>query len=212
MAFIQLVMDRYDQILIRTWEHLLLSGSACALAVCIGVPLGMLIVRYRWLAGPILGLAGIVQTIPSIALLALLLVWLGIGYPPAFVSLVLYALLPIIRNTHAGLANVDASTIEAADGMGYTHSQRLWLIELPLASPVIMAGIRTATVIIVGIATLSAFIGAGGLGVFIVRGLSMTQNNLILLGVVSASILALFLDSLLGLIEKFLKKSLRQNV
>ena len=212
MDFFQLVIERHEQLLTKTMQHLVLSGSACAIAICVGIPLGMLILRYRRLAGVILGLAGVVQTIPSIAMLALLLVWLGqMGFLPALVSLALYALLPIIRNTYTGLTNVDPSILEAANGMGYTRMQRLWTIELPLASPVIIAGIRTATVITVGIATLSTFIGAGGLGDFINRGLSMRNTDLILLGVISASILALSLDFVLGLFEKRLKKRLRQT-
>lgn len=212
MAFFDLVIERHSELLVKTLQHLLLSGSACVAAVCIGIPLGILITRYRRLSTPVLSLAGIIQTIPSIAMLALLLVCLGqMGFLPAFVSLVLYALLPIIRNTYTGLVNVDPSILEAADGVGYTRAQRLWMIELPLATPVIIAGIRTATVITVGIATLSTFIGAGGLGDFINRGLSMRNTGLVMLGVAGASMLALFLDFLLGLIEQVLRSRLRQR-
>jgi osmoprotectant transport system permease protein len=211
--FLQLIAERHEQLIDKTLQHLVLSGTACVTATFIGIPLGMLIKRWKKLSGAILGIAGVVQTVPSIAMLALLLVWFGsMGFLPAFVALVLYALLPIIRNTYTGLISVDPAILEAADGMGYTDSQRLWQIELPLATPVIIAGIRTATVITVGIATLSTFIGAGGLGDFINRGLSMRNTNLILLGVISASILALTLDCILGLIEKRLRKRLRQIV
>ena len=189
----------------------MLAGISSAAAVLVGVPLGVLITRWVKLRGTILGLAGVVQTIPSIAMLALLMVPLGLGVKPAIASLMLYALLPIIRNTYTGLTGVDRNIIEAADGVGFTPGQRLWMVELPLAAPVIIAGIRTATVITVGIATLSAYIGAGGLGDFIVRGLSTGNNKSIILGVMAASAMALLLDFGIGLVEKTLKRKLHQE-
>ncbi|MFO7870010.1 MAG: ABC transporter permease [Kiritimatiellia bacterium] len=212
MEFLNLIAERHTMLLSKTLEHVLLVGSACGLAVAVGVPLGMLVGRHQKLAGPVMGIAGVVQTIPSLAMLALLQVWMNaMGFLPAFTALVLYALLPIVRNTYAGLQNVGPAILEAANGLGYTRTQRLWKVELPLASPIIMAGIRTATVINIGIATLSTLIGAGGLGDFINRGLSIRSRDLILLGVVGASILALLVDFLLHLAEKALKKKLRQS-
>ena len=211
MGFLQLLVERFDEVLLRSYEHIQLAGSACLTAICIGVPLGMFIARRRYIAGIVLGFTGVVQIIPSIAMLALLLVLLGrMGFLPAYVALVLYALLPVTQNTYSGMQNVESSILEAADGMGYTRRQRLWCIELPLASPIILAGIRTATIWTFGIATLSAFIGAGGLGVFIVRGLSMRNTELIMLGVTAAAILVLLFNAVLGLAEKLLKKKIRQ--
>ena len=211
MEFLQYIIDKQGDLLVKTWEHLMLAGISSTAAVLVGVPLGVLITRWVKLRGTILGLAGVVQTIPSIAMLALLMVPLGLGVKPAIVSLMLYALLPIIRNTYTGLTGVDRNIIEAADGVGFTPGQRLWMVELPLAAPVIIAGIRTATVITVGIATLSAYIGAGGLGDFIVRGLSTGNNKSIILGVMAASAMALLLDFGIGLVEKKLRRKLHQE-
>jgi len=211
MDFLQLVADRQGELVGKTGEHLVLTGVSAAAAVLIGVPLGIVVTRWAATRGPVLGFAGVVQTIPSIAMLALLMVPLGLGVKPAIGALVLYALLPIVRNTHAGLTGVDRDILEAADGVGFTPGQRLRMVELPLAAPVIIAGIRTATVITVGIATLSAYIGAGGLGDFIVRGLSTGNSNLIILGVVAASVMALLLDFGIGLVEKWLRRRLHQD-
>ena len=142
----------------------------------------------------------------TFALLAFLLTFLGIGVTPAVVALTLYALLPIVRNTFTGLDGISPDIIEAAMGMGFTRRQRLWMVEVPLALPVIVAGIRTAAVIIVGIATLSAYIGAGGLGDFIVRGLALNNSRLILLGAVPAAALALIIDYAIGLFERTLRR------
>jgi osmoprotectant transport system permease protein len=189
----------------------MLTGISAAAAILIGVPLGILITRWRRARGPVLGVAGVLQTIPSVALLALLMIPLGLGAKPAITALILYALLPIVVNTHAGLTGVDRNVLEAAEGLGFTRPQRLWLVELPLASPVILAGIRTATIITVGIATLSALIGAGGLGDFIFRGLSTGNHQAIILGVIAAASMALLLGFGIGLIEKALKRRLHQG-
>jgi len=204
----QFVTDNAAELGRLTGEHLLmLTVIPVTLAVAIGVPLGVLILRKPMLRGGILGAAGVVQTIPSIAMLALLQILLSrIGTMPAVIALVLYALLPIVRNTYTGLAGVSPAVVEAARGMGFTPTQRLWRVEVPLALPVIVAGIRTAAVIDVGIATLAAFIGAGGLGDFIVQGLSLNNERLILLGVAAAAGLALLTDAGIGLIERALKK------
>ena len=169
----EFLIQRAPDLWLKTGEHMMLTGVSIGVAVIIGIPLGILITRQVFLRNFILGLAGVVQTIPSLALLAFFLPVLGIGMPPAIAALILYALLPIVRNTLTGLNGISPSIIEAAHGMGFTSRQRRWMVEIPLAVPVIVAGIRTSPVICIGIATQSAFIGAGGLGDFIVRGLSL---------------------------------------
>lgn len=210
MTFLQYIFAQRGVLLVKTGEHLMLTGVAIAASVCIGVPLGIIISRWKEWRGPVLGVSGVLQTIPSVAMLALLMIPLGLGARPAIAALILYALLPIVVNTHAGLNGVDPNVLEAAEGLGFTRNQRLWLVELPLASPVIIAGIRTSAVITVGIATLSALIGAGGLGDFIFRGLSTGNNHSIVLGVIMASAMALLLGSAIGWIEHKLKRRLRQ--
>lgn len=202
----EFVLQRYPDLLTKLGEHLILTGISTGIAIVIGLPLGIWITRNPYIRGLILSVAGIVQTVPSLALLAFLLPFMGIGVAPAVVALTLYALLPIIRNTFTGLDGISPEIIEAAHGMGFTDRQRLWMVEMPLALPVIVAGIRTAAVIGVGIATLSAFIGAGGLGDFIVRGLALNNTSLILLGAVPAAALALGLDFLIGIVEKKLRR------
>ena len=208
MDFVQVVVDKRGELLIKSMQHLALTGTSVLAAILIGVPLGILIARWRSWRGPVLGATGIVQTIPSVAMLALLMIPLGLGARPAVGALILYALLPIVVNTLTGLMGVQKSVLEAAEGLGFTRRQRLWMVELPLASPVIIAGIRTATVITVGVATLSALIGAGGLGDFIFRGLSTGNNQTIMLGVLAASSMALLLGYGIGWIEKRLKRRL----
>ncbi len=189
------------EILHQALRHLELTFSAVAIAVVIGLPLGIISTRYRKLSGPILGSTGVIQTIPSIALLGFMIPLLGIGAIPAIVALFLYALLPIVRNTYAGIDEVDDSVVEAARGLGMTDRQILTKVELALAMPVIFAGIRTATVISVGVATLCALIGAGGLGEFIFRGIALNNSTMILAGALPAALLAIFFDNLLGFIE-----------
>ena len=203
---IAFIIQKGPELLIKFREHLLLTGISTSFAIVAGVPLGILIARHKIARGSVLGVAGIVQTIPSLAMLAFLLPLLGIGIKPAIVALTLYALLPIIRNTYTGLTNISGEIIEAATGLGFTKKQQLWLVELPLALPIIFAGIRTAAVIGVGIATLSSFIGAGGLGDFINRGLAMNNTNLILLGAGAAAVLALTIDFFLGRVESLIWK------
>jgi len=206
-ALWNLAVERHAALGQHLLEHLFLTSVAVAIALVIGLPLGLWVTRNAKARGPILGAAGVIQTIPSIALLGLLLPFLGIGVKPAIVALALYALLPIIRNTYAGLDGVDAALLEAADGLGFREGQRFWRIELPLALPVIVAGIRTATVICVGVATLAAFIGAGGLGQFIVVGLQRNHVELILLGAIPSAILALLLDFAIGQVETSLSRN-----
>ncbi len=199
--------ERLGELWLRTGEHLMLTGVSVGLAILVGIPLGILAAKVWWLRGPVTGGVGILQTVPSLAMLVLLLALLGkIGTLPAIIALTLYALLPIVRNTLTGLRAVPTAAVEAGRGIGMTPGQRLWLVELPLARPVILAGVRTAAVVCVGIATLSAFIGAGGLGQFINRGLSLSNNRLILLGAVSAAILALLVDGALSALQWGLKR------
>jgi osmoprotectant transport system permease protein len=188
-----------------TFEHRLLTASAMAFAVAIGLPLGILLTRKRAWANPIIGFANIVQTVPSLALFGLLLPvpWLGENAARlAIVALTGYALLPIVRNTYVGIESLDVDLRYVADAMGMTGWQRLKKVELPLAASVILAGIRTATVTCVGVATIAAAIGAGGLGELIFRGVASVDNGLVLAGAIPAALLALAADAVLGWVEK----------
>jgi osmoprotectant transport system permease protein len=188
-----------------TFEHLWLTAFAMLFAVGIGVPLGILLTRRRALARPVLTLANIVQTIPSLALFGLLLPvpWLGERAARlAIVALTGYALLPILRNTYTGILSVDPALIDVSNALGMSGFQRLMKVELPLSASVILAGVRTATVTCVGVATIAAAIGAGGLGELIFRGVASVDNSLVLAGAIPAALLALCADGLLGLVEK----------
>lgn len=191
---------------VKLFEQLYLVSVAMAIAVLLGIPLGILILRTPRLRSFVLGFAGLLQTIPGLALLAFLLPCFGIGAKPAIIALAIYALLPVIRNTVVGLETVPTVNIEAARGLGFTRWQRLWMVELPLALPTIVAGIRIAATISVGIATLAAFVGAGGLGDFINRGIALNNTRLLLLGAVPAGLLALLLDFSIGQVEAALVK------
>ncbi|WP_427156799.1 ABC transporter permease [Aliinostoc sp. HNIBRCY26] len=196
------------EILQHTLEHLFLVGVAISIAIIVGIPLGIFITRKKQLRQPILGFVNVLQTIPSLALFGLLIpvpVIGGVGAIPAIVALTLYSLLPIIRNTYTGIISVDPAIREAGRGMGMTDRQLLFQVEIPLAMAVILAGVRVATVIAIGIATIAAAIGAGGLGVFIFRGIAIVNNQLILAGAVPAAAIALLADSLIGWLEKKLK-------
>ena len=189
-------------------EHIWLVGVSMLLAIVIGLPLGIALTRSPRLRAPVLGSANILQTIPSLALFGFLLPapWIGARADRlAITALTLYALLPIIRNTYVGITGVDPALREAATGMGMTPRQMLWQLELPLALGVIIAGVRVATVICVGVATIAAAVGAGGLGEFIFRGVAMVNNDLILAGAVPAALLAIVADLGLGLVERKLK-------
>jgi osmoprotectant transport system permease protein len=189
----------------RTGEHLFLVGVAIAIATLIGIPLGILITRKAALRQPVLAIANIFQTIPSLALFGLLIpipVIGGIGTVPAIVALTLYSFLPIIRNTYTGITGIDPAIREVGRGMGMTDWQLLSQVELPLSMSVILAGVRVATVIAIGIATIAAAIGAGGLGVFIFRGISVVNNQLILAGAIPAAAIALLADYGIGWLEK----------
>ena len=196
------------EVLELTLEHLWLVGASTALAVAIGLPLGILLTRWPALSKPILGSANIMQTIPSLALFGFLLPmpWLGDRAERlAIFALTLYALLPIIRNTYAGILGVDRAVVEAGRGMGMTDRQLLFQVQLPLSLGVILAGVRVAVVISVGLATIAAAVGAGGLGTYIFRGVAMVNNTLILAGAIPAALLALMADLGLGLVEKWLR-------
>ncbi|MFN2571605.1 MAG: ABC transporter permease [Gemmatimonadales bacterium] len=184
------------------WQHIALVAVATAIAGLIGLPLGILVARRPAWRRPVLGIANVFQTIPGLALLGLLIPVFGIGAWTAITALVVYGLLPIVRNTYAGIAGVDASVREAGRGMGMTDGELLRLVELPLAAGVILAGVRIAVVVSVGIATIAAAIGAGGLGVFIFRGVATVDDTLILAGAIPAALLALLADALFGFAER----------
>jgi osmoprotectant transport system permease protein len=191
-----------------TLTHLTLVSVSMLIAIAIAVPLGMFVVQRPALRSIALGIASILQTIPSLALFGFLIPIPfigGIGTRTAIVALVLYALLPILRNTYVGLTNIDPSVLQAAEAMGMTESQILWRVRLPLALSVILAGIRTATIITIGVATIAAAIGAGGLGTFIFRGVAMVSDAVILAGAIPAAALAILADGLLALLERRLK-------
>jgi len=190
------------EILQHTLEHLFLVGISIAIAIVIGIPLGILITRQTSLRQPILIIANLFQTIPSLALFGLLIPFVGIGVVPAIIALTVYSFLPIIRNTYTGITNVDPAIREAGRGMGMTDMELLLQVEIPLAMGVILAGVRVATVIAIGIGTIAAAIGAGGLGVFIFRGISVVNNDLILAGAVPAAMIALLADLGIGWVEK----------
>lgn len=199
------MIENFSEIIAKTIEHMQITLTAVLLAVLIGVPLGIIVSRSKKLGDGILAVANIFQTIPSLALFGFIIpipLIGGIGYRPAVIVLFLYALLPIIKNTFIGIKSVDESITESAKGVGMTPMQILFMVSLPLSFPVIMGGIRVATVINIGTTTIAALIGAGGLGDFIFRGISMSDNSIILAGAIPTTILALGIDYLLGLIEK----------
>jgi osmoprotectant transport system permease protein len=208
MNLLEFFLRHHSEILQSTLEHVWLVGIAMSLAVLVGIPLGVVAVRRPWLSNPILGGANIAETIPSLALFGFLLPipWLGARADRlAITALALYALLPIIRNTVAGISGVDAPVREAARGMGLTDTQILMKVEFPLAFSTILAGVRVATVLTIGIATIAAAVGAGGLGEFIFRGLAMVNNQLILAGAIPAALLALAADFFIGILERRLR-------
>jgi len=205
-ALVQFLTDRWPELIEKLGQHILLTGISTAIAVLLGLGVGILLSRRSALQGPVMAIINALQTIPSLAMLAFLLPLFGIGMLPALIALTLYALLPIVRNTLTGIEGLPSDLMEACHALGFTDTQRLVQVELPLALPTIMAGIRTAAVISVGVATLAAFIGAGGLGDFIVRGLAVNNNALVLLGAVPAALLALTLDQLLQRLERRLRR------
>ena len=211
MNFWTFALQNRAQIADLTLEHLWIVGISTLLAVAIGIPLGILITRKPTLHKPVIAGANIIQTIPSLALFGFLLPapWIGDrAVRLAILALTLYALLPLIRNTYAGIKGVDHSVVEAARGMGLTDWQLLCKVELPLAASVILAGVRVAVVISVGLATIAAAIGAGGLGELIFRGLAMVNNAVILAGAIPAALMALCADAILGFLERRFARNL----
>lgn len=205
MNFLSNLAQTFDMRSGQLWssllEHIQLSFISLALAVLIAVPLAIFLMDKKKIAEPIIQITGIFQTIPSLALLGLLIPILGIGFVPAVVALTIYALLPILRNTYTGLTGIDPSLIEAADALGMNRRRKLWKVQMPLAMPVIMAGIRTAMVLIIGTATVAALIGAGGLGSLILLGIDRGDNYLIILGAVPAALLSILFDYILRYME-----------
>jgi osmoprotectant transport system permease protein len=216
METLNYIIANWPLILLRTQEHISIVGVAVALAILTGVPIGIAITQNRRAADSVLYVASIVITIPSIALFGIMipvlsLIGHGIGYLPAVIAVLLYSQLPIIRNTYAAINNVDPALREAARGMGLTTFQRLREVELPLAVPVIMAGVRVAVVMNIGVTAIAAYIGAGGLGTFISRGISQTDPRQLITGALAVSVLAVVVDfALLGLQRLLTSRGLRE--
>jgi osmoprotectant transport system permease protein len=206
MGFLSYLVEHPGRVLALAQDHLEISVLATAIALILSVPLGVLAHRIVSSRILILPLVAVGQTVPSLALLGLMIPLFGIGYMPALIALTARALLPILLNTYAGLLSIPRSTVEAARGMGMTHIQVLWRVELRLALPVILAGVRTALVISIGAATLAAYIGAGGLGELIFQGIAMVDTPLLLGGAIPAALLALIADGALGTIERRLAR------
>lgn len=202
LEFINFVIDRKEQIVSLIIEHIQLTLIAVLLAIIIGVPLGIFITRKQSLAKPIIGFANLIQAVPSLALLGFLIPILGIGSKPAILMVLLYSLLPILKNTYAAISNLNKDTMEAARAMGMTKSEMLIKVELPLALPLVMAGIRISAVTAVGLMTIAAFVGGGGLGYLVFSGVQTVNSNMILAGAIPACILALLMDLLIGKIEE----------
>ncbi|NMD69072.1 ABC transporter permease subunit [Bacillus sp. DNRA2] len=195
------LLNNYQQVGSLLGEHLYLSVLSVLIAIIIGIPLGILISRKQKLAKPIIGMTNVIQAIPSLALLGFLIPIIGIGSTPAIVMVVLYSLLPIVKNTYTGVTNIDGDILEAAKGIGLTKSQVMRKVQLPLAFPMIMAGIRISAVTAVGLMTIAAFVGAGGLGYLVFSGVQTVDNNMILAGAIPACVLALIIDFIVGKLE-----------
>jgi osmoprotectant transport system permease protein len=202
MKYIEYMIGNYPQILSLVVEHIRLTAFSVGLAILIGVPLGIIISYAKKMSRPVLGVANIIQAVPSMALLGFMIPFLGIGMVPAVAAVVMYSLLPIIKNTYTGVENINPETLEAAKGIGLTPAQVLAKVQIPLALPVIMTGVRVASVTAVGLMTMAAFIGAGGLGFLVFSGIRSVNNYQIIAGAVPACLLALFVDFLFGAVEK----------
>lgn len=199
--FLFMLQNRWPDILTGTWEHIQLTLVALLIANALALPLGILLTRKRRIAETVIGITSVFQTIPSLALLGFMVPVFGIGFGPAIVALSIYGLLPILRNTYTGILGVNQAVVDAGTGMGMTSRQVLFMIEIPLALPIIMAGIRTATVMVIGVATLAALVGAGGLGDLIFRGIAMARQDLILAGAIPAALLSIIFDYILKKVE-----------
>lgn len=198
----EFLMEKGGELIARTGEHIFISAVALGLGVLFAVPLGILLTRTKRTASIVIGLASALQTVPSLALLALMIPIFGVGRFPAIVALFIYSLLPILRNTYIGIKSVDPDYKDAAKGMGMTNTQSIFTVELPIAIPTIMSGIRLAAVYVVAWATLASYIGAGGLGDFIFSGLNLYRADLIFGGTIPVALIALAADFSLGLLEK----------
>ncbi|MBU3007742.1 ABC transporter permease [Cobetia amphilecti] len=207
MELIQYALDNLELLTTRTLEHISLVGVAVGIATLTGVPIGIAITKNERAAKTVLYIASIIVTIPSIALFGIMipilsLIGQGIGYLPAVIAVLLYSQLPIIRNTYTAINNVDPALREAARGVGMSQNQRLWMVEIPLAIPIIMAGVRTAVVLNIGVMAIAAYIGAGGLGTFISRGISQSDPRQLIVGAVAVSVLAILVDYALLALQK----------
>jgi osmoprotectant transport system permease protein len=209
-GFWNFIMTKYDQILSLLGQHIYLSVISVLIAIIIGIPLGVMISKEQKLAKPVIGAANVIQAVPSLALLGFLIPFIGIGSAPAIVMVVLYSLLPIVKNTYTGLTNIDSDILEAAKGIGLTKSQTMRKVQLPLAFPMIMAGIRISAVTAVGLMTIAAFVGAGGLGYLVFSGVQTVDNYMILAGAIPACILALLIDYIVGKLESKLSYTNKQ--
>lgn len=208
MDLIVFLQENLAQTLFLTWEHVWLVGLSLLIAMATGIPIGIFITRNKEMAQKVIAGANVIMTVPSIALFGLMLPLLalvghGLGKVPAVIALVLYSLLPIIRNTYIAIKNVDPALVDAGRGMGMSKWQLLYEVEIPLAVPVILAGLKTAAVMNIGIAAIAAYVGAGGLGVFIQQGIARSHESMILAGALAVSLLAVFVDLAMGLLERW---------
>lgn len=201
-----------SELIVKTWEQIYISAMALLMGIIVAVPIGVVLTRFPKLAKLFIGLASILQTIPSLALLAMMIPLFGVGRTPAIIALFIYSLLPIMRNTYIGMNNVDPILKDSAKGMGMTPTQSIFQIELPLAVPVIMTGIRLSAIYVIAWATLASYIGAGGLGDLIFSGLSLFQPSLIIGGTIPVILLSLIVDYLLGRLESYLTPRQKRNV
>lgn len=199
------LINNFSEIIIALWEHLEITFLSVGVAILVGVPLGILISKKKNIAKPVLTIAGVFQTVPSLALFGLVIPFLGIGLLPSIIVLFLYALLPIITNTYIGITSIDTNLLEAARGMGMSKKEILFKVEIPLSIPIIMGGVKISSVTCAGTATIAALIGAGGLGSFIFRGIATGNNNLVMMGAIPAALLAIGINNMFGLIERALK-------
>ena len=202
-TILQFLSTNGGEMLYKTWEHLYISVIAALLGILVAVPLGIFLTRFPKGAGFVMGVLGVIQTFPSFAILAFFIPLLGVGKTPAIIALFFYSVLPILRNTYTGVSGVKQSLLEAGRGMGMTGWERIRYVEVPLAIPVIMAGIRLSTVYLIGWATLASFIGGGGLGDYIFSGLNLYQAEYIIAGAIPVTVLALLTDLVLGKVENW---------
>ncbi|MBT2572714.1 ABC transporter permease [Bacillus sp. ISL-51] len=198
----QFLQANGGELLYKTWEHLYISLIAVVLGIMVAVPLGVVLTRMKKGAGTVIGVVNVIQTLPSLAILAFFIPLLGVGKVPAIAALFFYSVLPILRNTYTGILGVNQNLLESGKGIGMTAGEQIRLVELPLAAPVIMAGIRTSSIYLIGWATLASFIGGGGLGDYIFIGLNLYQPEYIIGGAVPVTIMAIAVDYLLGMTER----------